>query len=252
MLILTHRGITYAPNSRKALDSALLGGFSLETDLRISKDGKIIIIHDSNLKNTFGIDVNINELNYSELVEKDNKFADFIPDFESFIKLVPGKLAHGQVVALHIKDYKNLELVYKVCEIIVKYKLEKAVFIFDVLLSDAPKIKNRYPECKIGLSIGEKNYSPTVYILDDIKSCLQSFDIVWADEWEKGLYKSNFFAYCKRINKDVYVISPELHTSEGHPFASSPEALWKSIELFDFKGICTDSSQKAKDFFKGK
>lgn len=250
MHILSHRGIEYNPNSLKALDKALAHGFSLETDLRFSKDGKIIIIHDQNLKDNFGIDINTNELDYKELVSADNKFVNLIPDFENFIKLSVNALNSKQVIALHIKDYDNLELIYKTCEIITKYKLEKRVFIFDILLAHIEKIKKNYPKCKIGVSVGEKNYGPTIYTIDDIKSYIKFIDIIWADEWRKGLYTEGFFGYCEKTKKGVYVVSPELHKSEKHPFAHNPETLWKNISPFLFNGICTDFPEKARNFFE--
>lgn len=250
MLILSHRGIKYSSNSLKALNETLTNGFSLETDLRFSKDGKVIIIHDSNLKDNFGMDMNTNELDYKELVHTDNKFINLIPDFENFIKLSINALNPRQVIALHIKDYDNLKLIYKTCKIITKYKLEKRVFIFDILFAHIKKIKKYYPKCKIGVSVGERNYGPTIYTIDDIKSYIQFIDIIWADEWREGLYTKDFFDYCEKIKKNVYVISPELHRLEKHPFAHSPETLWKNIFPFIFNGICTDFPEKAKNFFK--
>jgi len=249
MLILAHRGIKYSPNSLKALNKALAQGFSLETDLRMSQDKKIIIIHDKNLKDVFGINVNANELIYKELVEKDSKFVNLIPDFENFIKVSANGLALGQKIALHIKDYDNQELIFKTCGIIEKYKLEERVFIFDILLSHIKKTKKHYPKCKIGISVAEKNYSPTVYTINDVKPYIKFIDIIWADEWSGGLYTKDFFDYCKNIKKDVYLISPELHKPEKHPFSRRPETFWKNISPFVFAGICTDFSEKARKFF---
>lgn len=250
MLILSHRGIKHSPNSLKALNKALLLGFSLETDLRFSKDGKIIIIHDQNLKDNFGIDINASELDYKELVYADNKFINLIPDFENFIKFSTNALSQKQMIALHIKDHDNLNLIYKTCEIITKYKLEERAFIFDILFAYIKKIKKNYPKCKIAVSAGEKNYRPTIYTIDDIKSYVRFIDIIWADEWKNGLYTKDFFDYCKKIKKNIYVISPELHKTENHPFALKPEKLWKNILPFVFDGICTDFPEKARKFFK--
>ena len=250
MLILSHRGIEYRPNSLKALNKALTCGFSIETDLRVSKDGKIVIIHDKNLKDNFGIDVNVNELNYKSITNTNSEFVDLIPEFENFIKISVGSLHSKQVIALHIKDHDNTDLIFKTCEVIIKYKLEERVFIFDILLEYVKKVKNYYPKCKIGISVGEKNYSPTIYTVDDIKQYVQFIDIIWADEWKDGLYKKDFFWYCEGIKKDVYVVSPELHKSEEHPFAHKPEMLWKNVSHFIFNGICTDFPEEARNFFE--
>lgn len=249
MLILSHRGIEYAPNSLRALNEALKRGFSLETDLRLSKDGIVMIVHDQNLSHSFGIDVNVRDCEYQKLISKDKIFQELIPSFEGFAGRLSDLLKPGQVIALHIKDYDNLDLIYKACQEIKDHKLEKQVFIFNVLLKDIQLIKKRYPMCKIGVSVGEKNYGPAVYTFLDIKSYLESIDIIWADEWQEGLYNSDFFNYCKDAKKEIYVISPELHKGEHHPFSGNPEALWNNIASYEFDGICTDFPQKALTFF---
>jgi len=249
MLILSHRGLKHRPNSLKALNKALIFGFSLETDLRLSKDGKIIIIHDQNLKNNFGLDINVNELYYKDLVHRDNKFVNLVPDFENFIKFSVKALNPGQVIALHIKDFDNLNLIYRTCGIIKEYKLEQRVFIFDILIPDIKKIKNYYPKCKIGLSVGEKNYGPTIYTMDELTPYIELVDIIWADEWKSRLYTKDFFHYYKKMNKEIYVISPELHKLESHPFANNFQILWKDISLSKFNGLCTDFPEKARNFF---
>lgn len=66
----SHRGVhhTYPENSQLAfLEAVRLGFDCLETDLRTTKDGVIVLHHDSSLKRTFGLDAIIEDMNYRDL-----------------------------------------------------------------------------------------------------------------------------------------------------------------------------------------
>ena len=66
--IIAHRGIhnnTNTPeNSIKAFKLALEKNIAIELDVRISKDNKLIVFHDENLKRMANINRNIEELLY--------------------------------------------------------------------------------------------------------------------------------------------------------------------------------------------
>lgn len=55
------------------VDNAIKNGFSLELDLHKTKDGKFILIHDSDLKRITGQDELVENLNYEDILPvKDN------------------------------------------------------------------------------------------------------------------------------------------------------------------------------------
>lgn len=68
--VIAHRGASSEEleNSRKAFMRAQLDGANMiELDVRLTKDGRVVIIHDSNLNRLAGVDKDVDELNYDEL-----------------------------------------------------------------------------------------------------------------------------------------------------------------------------------------
>ncbi|HFI0394431.1 TPA: glycerophosphodiester phosphodiesterase family protein [Streptococcus suis] len=55
-------------NSLLAIQLAVEKGYGIEFDIRLSKDGQLVVFHDETLKRTSGIDRNIEELTYEDLL----------------------------------------------------------------------------------------------------------------------------------------------------------------------------------------
>lgn len=55
-------------NSLLAIQLAVEKGYGIEFDIRLTKDGQLVVFHDETLKRTSGIDQNIEELTYEELL----------------------------------------------------------------------------------------------------------------------------------------------------------------------------------------
>ncbi|MBY5021458.1 hypothetical protein NF419_04160 [Streptococcus suis] len=54
-------------NSFLAIQLAVEKGYGIEFDIRLSKDGQLVVFHDANLKRTSGMDLKIEDLTYEEL-----------------------------------------------------------------------------------------------------------------------------------------------------------------------------------------
>jgi hypothetical protein len=232
MLIFSHRGITSrqsVPNSLNAFQDALHRGFSIEVDVRGGKNGAVIS-HDP-VGGTISLDAS----------------GAPIPTLRSFLEGIRGLLP-SQMIAFHIKGPHNARLIEEVCQHVEGVGLGHA-FLFDVPLQELFAIKVKFPECRLAVSIGEANYSPTVYTKEQAEPFLDSLDYIWADEWRGGLYTDDFFQWCKNVKKQAFLISPELHRAENHPFARNPKKLWTQIKPFHFGGICTDFPKEAHQFF---
>ena len=70
MLFIAHRGCqSLAPENTipSFVCAARLGLQAIETDVRFSKDGKLICSHDDSLKRMFGLKKKVSELDYAEL-----------------------------------------------------------------------------------------------------------------------------------------------------------------------------------------
>ncbi len=75
VMVMAHRGYSaVAPeNTMPAFEKAYEAGVnSIELDVQMTKDGEIIVLHDSNLKRTTGIDKNVWDVTYDEIKDLDN------------------------------------------------------------------------------------------------------------------------------------------------------------------------------------
>ena len=92
MLTIAHRGdVEYGvENSLEALEGALKNKADyVEMDIVMTKDNKFVVLHDFNLKRLAGINKNIYDMNFDEVVGleiKQGGFKSHIPSFEEYVK----------------------------------------------------------------------------------------------------------------------------------------------------------------------
>ena len=90
-----HRGLhgNGAPeNSLAAFRRAVDGGYGMELDIHLLKDGNLAVLHDHSLKRTAGADVNIEDLTAEELNHYRLEGTDEpIPLFSQVLELVAGR-----------------------------------------------------------------------------------------------------------------------------------------------------------------
>lgn len=97
MNIYAHRGLfdnkKIVENTISAFKRALLDNFNIELDIRVTKDNKIIVFHDDNIKRLTGIDRLVKDMTYNELSNvKLLNTADKIPLLKDALKLVNGRV----------------------------------------------------------------------------------------------------------------------------------------------------------------
>lgn len=84
IILAAHRGDRkrYPENTMPAFEAAVRQGVDMiETDIRLTRDGELVIIHDESTLRTTGEDINVNNSTYSELRKLDTG-AIFSPEFE--------------------------------------------------------------------------------------------------------------------------------------------------------------------------
>ena len=96
--IIAHRGLhntknNVPENSMLAFEKAIQNNYTIELDVHILKDGKVIVFHDDNLKRLTGIDAEIKNMNYNDLKNLRLQGTEQgIPLFEDVLKLINGKV----------------------------------------------------------------------------------------------------------------------------------------------------------------
>ncbi|MEW6162750.1 MAG: glycerophosphodiester phosphodiesterase family protein, partial [Nitrospirota bacterium] len=93
---------------------------AVELDVRKSKDGRLVIIHDDNLKKVFGKDILVNQATLKELKQlTENK----IPTLEEALRFIDKKVEKILV------ELKEVGYEKKILEVIKKEKLKDRVII---------------------------------------------------------------------------------------------------------------------------
>ena len=94
--LIAHRGLhnsLYPENSVGAFKRAIKKNYSIELDIHLTKDKKVVVFHDDNLKRMTGIDRKINDCTYEELKKYTLKNTqEKIPLFQDVLALVDGKV----------------------------------------------------------------------------------------------------------------------------------------------------------------
>ena len=125
-LIMAHRGYSQAApeNTLPAFEKAIDSGFTAaELDVQMTKDGEIVLLHDSNLKRTTGLNLNIWDVTYDEIKNLDNgsffssEYAGTkIPTLDQVLKLCKDKLYLNIEIKRTGHDDGIVERVIKVIE----------------------------------------------------------------------------------------------------------------------------------------
>lgn len=248
MNILTHRGLdhehdSYFPeSSREAFQDQLERGFGLEFDLQFTKDGQVIISHDSEV-----------DLSSSHLIS-----------FSDLLGLIMKSSA--QLSALHLKhSWQKPEYLDRVLNGLEKVNTERLI-IFDVKIETSKYLKEKNPKLHLAPSVSHtydvERYNSavggTLLTLDEAVQNKDLFDWVWLDEWdkslpngqEKTLYNRENFEILRKNNFKIALVTPELHGTspgllggESHQDAKDHETLKKRLkEIVELApdAVCTD------------
>lgn len=157
MKIISHRGSgnKYKPNTKEAIITALNTIYidGVEFDVRITKDKKIVIIHDFIID--FVSDGNgfVKKMKYKELL-KYNFGTKEIPSKIATLDEVLSLIDNNKIILIEIKEESNdyKELVDIVYNIILKYNLNIYVASFNYEL--IKYFKTKYNKCGLIIGLG--------------------------------------------------------------------------------------------------
>ena len=243
-------------NTLEAFQRAFKNLWGIETDIRLAGDGNFVVIHDGDIKRFSDTEGLIDQMDTSQIKQVSYKtYPQFkIPTLDELCQLAINNTGHGQppFIAFQIKRGTNpdsgLEVGRAVARKMEQYDLKDSI-IFDATLEEAQILHAEFPWLNLSVSVGEANYSPTIYtpsqvLTDEFRKV---FNGIWADEWKKpgSIYSQEMFEKLRKsYSGRVDVISPELHYNEDHPLSKDLEGLkklWQEISSWGIAdGICTD------------
>ncbi len=132
--LIAHRGYHninkgIPENSMLSFSEAVRYGYTIELDVRLTKDDKIIVFHDANLKRVCGVNKRVDDLTYKEILDYNLFNTNYkIPLFSDVLKLVNGKVG----LLIEIKTgKKRRKLEKKLSKMLDDYNGSFAIQSFD-------------------------------------------------------------------------------------------------------------------------
>jgi hypothetical protein len=208
MRIISHRGNSEDFNGKENTIEAFLfqlnRGLDIEFDVRVCKNNKVVIHHDSCLSNGEEI---------SSLEDTD------LPSLEEVLSLIIKYPKNN--FFLHFKydlQENHIDTVFSLL------KPLNNLYIFDLTVESASYICQKYPGFMLGCSI-----SPKKDINDFSEGTLISwrqailfkklYNLAWLDQWREnnnGFYPLILILLLKVVGYKVALVAPDLHSIDFH------------------------------------
>jgi len=93
--LFAHRGLHgngLTENTLEAFDAACTGGFGIELDVQLSKDGVVVVFHDDDLQRMANDNRRVDQVDFAELQSLALNGGGRIPSFEETLRLVNGRV----------------------------------------------------------------------------------------------------------------------------------------------------------------
>lgn len=223
-----HRGASgyYPENTMLSFTKALeLGATGIETDIQVTKDGHLVLIHDETLQRTGGTQEWIKDLTLAEIKEREvggwlsPEFeGEEIPTLQELLELVKGT---DIIINLELKTgivmYPEIER--KVTDAVRHFELSGQALISSFNHYSLVECKKLAPEIRTGILYMEGLYEPWVYA--------------------KGIGADALHAY-------QYALVPELVAAAKaagvvyHPFTVNDPKVMQALLHAGVAGIITD------------
>lgn len=163
---IAHRGLLrHAPeNTLPAFAACLELGIGFELDIRTTKDGHLIVVHDDNVERTTdGLSRSVRDMTLAELKRLDAGSwfdvafaAERIPTLEETLALVARRKRGRTMIALNVKHVTR-EGEAELVALVEKYKLLSESFAFDQSDEMSRRFKKLNPAFRIGQNVNRQS-----------------------------------------------------------------------------------------------
>ncbi|MDX1365368.1 MAG: glycerophosphodiester phosphodiesterase family protein [Arenibacter latericius] len=178
VLVAAHRATNecYPENSLAAIkESIRIGVDIIELDIRKSKDGELVILHDRTLDRTTNGsgkvgDYTLEELKKLRLIHMDSLTLERIPTFEEVLQLTKGKVLID--IDFKLEDMASIEKTYS---LIQHYGMENQILFFLYDYNETPTLQSLNRKIRV---------MPRAYSRKDVRRILKmnDIDIIHIDE----------------------------------------------------------------------
>ena len=129
-----HRGLHgegAAENTMTAFERACEAGFGIELDVQLSRDGKVVVFHDDDLKRMTGDPRRVDEVDLEEMQRLELPFGEHIPLFEGVLARIDGRVP----LLVELKNgRRNAELCEKTLDLLRRYRGRYIIESFNPLI----------------------------------------------------------------------------------------------------------------------
>ena len=164
-ILVAHRGLLrHAPeNTLPAFATCLELGIGFELDIRTTKDGTLVVLHDDTLgRTTDGPNRSVREFTLAELKRFDAgrwfhpSFADVrVPTLEETFALIKERRRGRTIIALNVKDITR-DGETRLVELVETYGLLNESFAFDQSDDMSLRLKALNPRFRIGANVNRQ------------------------------------------------------------------------------------------------
>lgn len=208
MKIYGHRGASgYAPeNTMEAFKLALdMNVDGIETDIHLSSDGVLVLIHDEKVNRTTNGKGYVKDLTYKQLLELDasNQMDGFvgckIPTLSELLELVQDTncILHLEIKTDRIR-YKGIE--QKVYDMVKLYGLQDSVIYSSFNHESMQCIKNIDQSCLVSYTYDGMLYQPWRYVTDHIYGLHPRFSSINNKQFVDECHKHNIVVNTWTVN----------------------------------------------------
>ena len=215
--VVSHRGdIVFAPeNSTLALENAIFFGADfIETDVRLTKDGHIVIMHDYSVDRTtngtgYVAELTLEEIKSLRLKTNWGGSTNYkVPTLEEFIQIAKGKVGlYLDKAGYDLQGDEEGHLVKELLKILRKHNvLEETVFVLDWPYEKAKRI--------FGDDLEKVIYCP---VIEDRIPNLEEY----VNEYIEKLSPVAFQFRFRTLDTDTYRLLPEVLESGSKAFVAA-------------------------------
>ena len=226
-----HRGMykTFPENTLSAISACVEHGMGVEFDVRTSKDGELVIIHDDNFaRTTNGGTAKVRDLTLKQIKELNagswfhSSFAnEKVPTLEETLSLIKEKQSEAVPLAVNIKDIDRDGEV-KLINLLKSYNLLKQAFFFDQTTEVSLRLKSLESSVKIGKNVRRED------LQQELNEGLIDVFLIWFIPSETELKT------LKLANKDIIVNIAGERKNDNVPSA------WHDYLISGIDGVLID------------
>ena len=140
--VTAHRGYSskYPENTLLSFSKAIeVNSNEIELDVRLTKDNKVVVLHDSNLNRVGNVNKYVSNIKYEDLKKIKVGDNETVPLFEDVLKLIQDKDIKVNIELKSIE--KNEQLVQSTIDLINKYNLKDKCYFSSFEYSMLLKVK---------------------------------------------------------------------------------------------------------------